>query len=193
MSLFGRDGRKADEISQEELVKIRAKERKYRIKHKAKKLSTEQIKETLEKDLGRKLKSYESISIESEEQRRVLVECIYRYGGNVAAACTMIGVTRQTFNRWLQKYQEIADAIEEINEALLDIAEQQLIENIKAGKENSLFFFLCNKGKHRGWRDIRKLSGPGITAIKVNVNYPDGSKALPTIDVKKLPENVDGP
>ena len=186
---YGRNGRKPSEIPKAELAEIRRKERAARRKNKEirdpKKASTI-VKEKLTEDLGRPLTSQQIMMIDSEERRKAFVQFYYRYNGNVSAACQAVGVTRVTFNRWLQKYAEIADHIEEVNEAMLDLAEQQLLKNIEAGKENSLFFFLCNKGKHRGWADIRKLSGPKLAAVKISINYPDQKEKLPHIDVQEV-------
>ena len=156
------------------------------------KKKADKIKSQLSEDLGRPLRSQEISAIDSEEQRKAFLHYFYKYGGNIAAACQMVGITRRTFNRWLQKYPEISDYVEEVNEALLDLAEQQLITNIQNGKENSLFFFLCNKGKHRGWRDIRKLGGPALNAIKVEINYPDKRPELPHVDVKAINGEIEG-
>lgn len=132
----------------------------------------------------RKLTSQELEAIGSGERRRIFLRFLHEYDGNVAAACVATGITRNTYNVWLHKYPEMQMVCEELTEALLDLAEQQLLKNIVAGKENSLFFFLCNKGKHRGWRDIRKLSGAQLNKIDINVKYPDGTKLLPPVDVE---------
>ncbi len=186
---YGRNGRKPKDIPKAELVEIRRKERTARRKRKEirdPKKASATVKEKLTEDLGRPLTSQQMMMVDSEERRKAFVQFFYRYNGNISAACMAVGVTRATFNRWLQKYPEMSDTIEEVNEALLDLAEQQLLKNIEAGKENSLFFFLCNKGKHRGWADIRKLSGPKLAAVKININYPDQKKQLPHIDVQEV-------
>jgi len=186
---YGRNGRKPADIPKKELAKIRRKERAARRKNKEirdPKKASVIVKEKLVEDLGKPLTSQQIMAIDSEERRKAFVQFYYRYNGNISAACQAVGVTRATFNRWVKKYREIADHIEEVNEALLDLAEQQLLKNIEAGKENSLFFFLCNKGKHRGWADIRKLSGPKLAAVKININYPDQKKQLPHVDVQEV-------
>lgn len=186
---YGRNGRKPSEIPKKELAEIRRKERTARRKRKEikdPKKASATVKEKLTEDLGRPLTSQQMMMVDSEERRKAFTQFFYRYDGNISAACMAVGVTRATFNRWLQKYPEMSDTIEEVNEALLDLAEQQLLKNIEAGKENSLFFFLCNKGKHRGWADIRKLSGPKLAAVKININYPDQKKQLPHIDVQEV-------
>jgi hypothetical protein len=53
---------------------------------------------------------------------------------------------------------------------MIDIAESQLFQNLRKGKETSLFFYLCNKGKGRGWQSINKIEnriGIGEIVIKM--------------------------
>jgi hypothetical protein len=190
---YGRKGRKPSEIPKKELAEIRRKERAARRRNKEikdpKKASTI-VKEKLVEDLGKPLTSQQIMMVDSEERRKAFIQFFYRYNGNISAACMAVGITRATYNRWLRKYPDVSTHIEEVNEALLDLAEQQLLKNIEAGKENSLFFFLCNKGKHRGWADIRKLSGPKIAAMNININYPDQKKQLPHVDVQEVEVKV---
>lgn len=186
---YGRNGRKPADIPKKELTEIRRRERAARRKGKVikdPKRASAIVKEKLVEDLGGPLTSQQAAVIDSEERRKAFIQFYYRYNGNVSAACQAVGVTRATYNRWVRKYPEMSNHTEEVNEALLDLAEQQLLKNIEGGKENSLFFFLCNKGKHRGWTDIRRLSGPKLAAVKININYPDQKKQLPHVDVQEV-------
>lgn len=186
---YGRNGRKPADIPKKELTEIRRKERAARRKNKEigdPKKTTIEVKEKLVEDLGRPLTSQQIMVVDSEERRKAFIQFFYRYNGNISAACMAVGITRATYTRWLQKYPELSGHIEEVIEATLDLAEQQLLDNIKAGKENSLFFFLCNKGKHRGWTDIRRLSAPKLAAVKITVNYPNQKKQLPHVDVQEV-------
>lgn len=186
---YGRKGRKPADIPKKELAEIRRRERAARRKNKEikdPKKASIIVKEKLVEDLGKPLTSQQIMIVDSEERRKAFIQFYYRYNGNISAACMAVGVTRATYTRWLQKYPEMSGHIEEVTEATLDLAEQQLLKNIEAGKENSLFFFLCNKGKHRGWTDIRRLSGPKIAAMNINISYPDKKKELPHVDAQEV-------
>lgn len=164
--------------------KKRYREKRKTVNHEAK---ARKIKTALAKDLGKSPTSQQMVAIESDERRKAFMHYYYEYDGNIAAACAMVGVSRRTFNRWLSEHPEMATMVEEVSEAMLDLAEQQLMRNIAGGKENSLFFFLCNKGRHRGWQDVRKLTGPQIRGMKVTINYPKQDPtdpvAIPVINV----------
>lgn len=179
----GRKGRKSNEIPVEELQEIRQRERNYRHRRKIEdpERNAAQVKRRLSADLKRPLTKQTTMQIEADARRQAFIFQFYRYNGNIAAACSAVGVARATFNNWMKKFPEMVEQISEVNEAMLDLAEQQLLKNISDGKENSLFFFLCNKGKHRGWQDIRKLAGPKLQAIKIDIHYPGEAPRLPHV------------
>ena len=183
-----RKGRKVNEIPLDELKEIRRKERDYAKRRKTGNIAktANAVKARLSDTLNRPLSSQENLQIEAGERQKAFMRFFYQYNGNVAAACTAVGITRATFNRWMQNCPEIKEQIIETNEAMLDLAEQQLLRNISNGKENSLFFFLCNKGKHRGWQDIRKLAAPKLQGIRINIVHPGEPKTLPHVDVKTI-------
>ncbi len=58
-----------------------------------------------------------------------------------------------TISHYIKRHPELEKVCQEAVEATIDLAESKLIENIRAGKEPSIFFFLKCKGKHRGYHD----------------------------------------
>jgi len=175
-----RKGRKASEIPKKELAVIQRKERDYRRRTKAQDAvgNAERVKKRLATDLDRPITSQEMLAIDSEERRRAFLSFFNQYGGNIAAACIAVGIQRATFVNWLNKFPEFKEYMSDVNEAMLDYAEQHLLKNIEAGKEQSLFFYLCNKGKHRGWQDVRKLAAPKLHGINININYVDNKSEI---------------
>ncbi len=72
----------------------------------------------------------------------------------------MIGTT---ISHYIKRHPELAKVCQEAAEATLDLAESKLIENIRLGKEASIFFFLKCKGKSRVF--IEKEKGISIEAF----------------------------
>lgn len=70
---------------------------------------------------------------------------------NISVACKKVGISRRTFYNWYNNDEEFRTAIDDGNEAMIDLAETQLFKNIRDGKEQSIFFYLKTKGKHRGY------------------------------------------
>ncbi|MBQ8969190.1 MAG: transposase [Bacteroidaceae bacterium] len=70
---------------------------------------------------------------------------------NVSSTCTALGISRQTFYDWKEKYPELKKALDEEDESILDWAETKLIEQVNEGNLTALIFFLKTKGKKRGY------------------------------------------
>lgn len=84
-------------------------------------------------------------------------------GGLRTHAARQLGCALSTIANYVNRHPELAEVEREILEANLDFCENQLLVNIKEGKEQSLFFFLRCKGSHRGFveKKIVEQTGPG--------------------------------
>jgi len=71
--------------------------------------------------------------------------------GNVSATCIKANIARKTFYEWKEKDSKFKEAVEELDERNLDLAETKLLEAIRKGKTPELIFFLKTKGKKRGY------------------------------------------
>ena len=71
--------------------------------------------------------------------------------GNISATCKEVGISRETFYRWMREDKKFETKVSEVGEANIDFAESMLLKNIREGKETSLIFFLKTKGKNRGY------------------------------------------
>ena len=69
---------------------------------------------------------------------------------NISVACKKFKISRQTYYVWLEN-TKFKQEIKDIEESLIDYAETKLMQNIRDGKESSIFFFLKTKGKKRGY------------------------------------------
>lgn len=138
----------------------------------------------LEKDLKRSLTGAEREAIRAESRREVWLGKYISFGGNIAAACAFTGISRSCFNHWMALFPEFSAAVSEVTESKLDLAELQLMKNIEEGKEASLFFYLCNKGKHRGWQHINKIQNQTLNKINVTVKYAQPNGTAGPADVR---------
>ena len=87
-----------------------------------------------------------------EKNKKAFLEALRLNMGNVSKAmeCTNIK-SRQTHYRWLEEDADYKAEVDAINEANIDLAEGELMKNIKSGDTTSMIFFLKTKGKHRGY------------------------------------------
>lgn len=108
----------------------------------------------------------------------IVAESLRISAGIVAHAAERLGCTTQTVRRYVREFPEVHDALVEAREMNLDLAETQLLKNVKAGKEASVFFLLKTLGKARGYVEGREVSGPNGGPVQ----YQERT----TIDVSKL-------
>lgn len=88
----------------------------------------------------------------TEENKKIMLEALRLNMGNVSKAMEAAGIKcRQTHYNWLENDADYKAEVEAINEANIDLAEGELLKNIKAGDTTSLIFFLKTKGKGRGY------------------------------------------
>ncbi len=92
----------------------------------------------------------------------------------IEIACKKIGITRQTFYRWIEKDFELKskvdDAIQRGSELINDMAESTLIQNIKDNELTAVIFWL--KNRHEKFRTKVQLSGK----IKNEIELSDEEK-----------------
>ncbi len=71
--------------------------------------------------------------------------------GLLTLAARKAGVSYTTVKRYAAEFPSVAEAILEAKENMLDFTEGKLFENIKAGDQASIFFYLKTQGKSRGY------------------------------------------
>jgi hypothetical protein len=82
-----------------------------------------------------------------EEVSKALVD----QKGIVSAAAMQLKCSRTTVQAYLKRYASVRKAAHDADETMKDFAEQQLVKNIAAGKEASIFFYLKCKARDRGY------------------------------------------
>ena len=114
----------------------------------------------------------------AKKQKRFL-EVYKKTGAYIFVACDAIGVTRKTYYEWRKTCPVFDEKCDEIEDSLVGFAESHLMQNIKAGKEASIFFFLCNRAPDR-WRHIQTIEHGGDTDKPFRI-------ILENVDTKKFP------
>jgi len=84
---------------------------------------------------------------------------------NITAACDAVGISRETYYKW-RKEKEFDDKCKEVEESLVDMAEVQLIKNIRDGSQRAVEFFLKNRAGNK-WKDKIEQKFSGDLDIKV--------------------------
>lgn len=106
------------------------------------------------------------------EKQKKFLETYENSSCNISVACKKFGITRQTYYNWLEN-PNFKREITDIDESLLDYAETKLMQNIKDGKEASIFFFLKTKGKKRGYVETFEQNVSVNPFIELMKQLPD--------------------
>lgn len=102
-----------------------------------------------------------------KKKHKDFLEVLNKKAGNVSEACKAFKISRRQYYNWYEDIPEFKQGADDIQEALIDFAESQLLLNIKDKKETSIIFFLKTKGKKRGYieKTETELSGNTKTVI----------------------------
>jgi hypothetical protein len=109
-----------------------------------------------------------------------MIEALDSNGGLVTYAAKKLGCHYTTVLNYIEKYPEVAEAKQQIDENIIDLAEDTLVTNIKEGNIDSTKYFL-RKGRQRGYADRQEISGPDGKPMQhqhmnVNVNFVNNDK-----------------
>ena len=120
--------------------------------------------------------------------QKQIIEALYKADGILGSAANNLGCTRQTiYNRMNKdKSGKIAKAYEDARETSIDKTESVLFTNIKKGKESSVFYYLNNMGRKRGYGKPLLIAPTDPTGTK---EY--GADTRAAILGKLLPELAD--
>lgn len=80
-----------------------------------------------------------------------MIDALLATGGIISLAAKRIGCSRHTVHIFIKNHPTVKAAYDEANEANLDIAEAMLLQQVRAGNEGQLRFYLSAKGRSRGY------------------------------------------
>ena len=88
--------------------------------------------------------------------------------GNISKACSQTNISRGTIYNWIKKDDSFKEKVSYVAEELLDMAENQLIKQIREGNLTATIFYLKTKGQARGYIEKQYVHQTQITTpIKV--------------------------
>lgn len=80
-------------------------------------------------------------------------------GGFISLAAQRLGCSTRTIQRRLASSARLQEALREISDKKLDLAEASLIKAIDRGESWAVCFFLKCKGKERGYVERQEVTG----------------------------------
>jgi hypothetical protein len=102
-----------------------------------------------------------------------MIDALAESMGMISPAARKLGCSRTTVRRYLAEYPEIAEAIEDANEEVNDIAELKLLDAIKRGEAWAICFRLKTKAKNRGYVEKAELTGTNGAPVKIKLVYDE--------------------
>lgn len=84
-------------------------------------------------------------------KQKAFLEIFKKVSGNVSIACEKVAVSRGTYYNWIKANPRFKDAVDEINEGLIDFSESKLHLKINEGDTTAIIFHLKTKGRNRGY------------------------------------------
>ena len=88
-----------------------------------------------------------------------VAEALRQAKGLRSLAAKMLGCAPNTIKGYIDRHPSLQDLEREVTEATIDMVEAELLKNIRAGKEASIFFYLKCKAKHRGYVERQEITG----------------------------------
>ena len=87
--------------------------------------------------------------------------------GHITKACEAIKINRASYYDWMEKDPDFKQAIDDIDDSFIDLAESALRSNIENKMQKAIEFYLCNQKKSKYAHTFRgELSGIGGEPIK---------------------------
>ena len=100
--------------------------------------------------------------------------------GIVKNICSQLGISRQAFYERLHKSEELKQALTDARDEMIDLGEEKLIDLVRRGNPNAVFFILKTLGKSRGYIEKQEIEQTSKTVNIIEV--PEMSAYEPTID-----------
>lgn len=90
--------------------------------------------------------------------------------GNLTAAASAIGCSRQTLYVFIRSHPTCKDALDSNREKMIDNVESMLYSKALDGEAWAVCFFLKTQGKHRGYVERQEITGEDGDDIRVHID-----------------------
>lgn len=107
------------------------------------------------------------------------IEAYKKNSCNVSKTCEAVGISRTHFYRMRDEDKDFAEGLKEVDEWLIDFAEDKLTGFIRKGNLRALLFFLSRKGAGRGWAEkVETYQPPDPVQVVLPSNGRDDEEVV---------------
>ena len=89
--------------------------------------------------------------------------------GHISKAAKRLKCKASTVRKYLERYPELEDLRDEIDEATLDLAESGMKGHLKSKNLDAIKYYLERKGKGRGYVKQTEVAGVGDKPISLTI------------------------
>lgn len=128
--------------------------------------------------------------VKKNKQFIKIAEALVANNGYLAKTATSLGMGYVKFKKMLDQNEKLKELVQNTTEAMLDLTENKLRDQILTGNLTAIIFYLSNKGSARGWRnEYRKASEVieetnKVPVFKYDVVLPKEFKLVPMEEEK---------
>lgn len=102
-----------------------------------------------------------------------IIKALKQHNGNVSATAESLSMSRSTLYKRIRDHKEIAEALEDERETMIDVAETALHDQIRDGNITAIIFFLKTQGRSRGYSEKHEViqttrNAPSIDPSKLS-------------------------
>lgn len=108
------------------------------------------------------------------KKQKDYLKILKKTAGLVSPACEKFNMNRMTHYRWMKEIEGFKEAVDDINESMIDFTEGKLFNLIKEEEPSAVYFFLKCKAKNRGYVENQKIEHSGGLSINVNWGNDEG-------------------
>ena len=120
-----------------------------------------------------------------------VAEALFKAGGNHTVAARLLGCSRGTVENYIMRFPDLAEVEKDARFETLDIAEAQLVRQLREGNLTAIIFYLKCHGKHRGYiqHSMTQIQG----TVKVEAESPFAHLSDEEIDerLRKVREQIE--
>jgi len=96
--------------------------------------------------------------------------------GIVSWVANKLGCDWHTARKYIDRWEETRQAMQDEDDRALDFSEGKMIEQIKNGDGPMIRFHLMTKGKRRGYVERQEVTGQDGAPVAVNIYIPDNGR-----------------
>ena len=93
----------------------------------------------------------------TSDKKETFLQALKLNLGNISQSCRASNIGRQTYYNWVDDDEEFKHSCKDVEESLLDLAENRLLEKIDKYDITAIIFFLKTKGKKRGYIEKQEV------------------------------------